>query len=53
MAQNLTKAQQAYEKGDFAAAKEEYAQVLATATGENLWLAQLRTAACEYNLGKC
>lgn len=51
-AQNLTQAEPLFQKGDFAAAKKEYEQVLKSATGADLWQAQLRYAACQYAEGE-
>ena len=50
-AQSLPKAEEAYAKGDYTAALAQYEQILQTATGEDRLQAQLRKAACQYNLG--
>lgn len=51
-AQSLPKAEEAYAKGDYTAALAQYEQILQTATGEDRLQAQLRKAACQYNLGE-
>ncbi len=51
-AQNLTQAEEFFQKGDFAAAKKEYEQVLKSATESELWQAQLRYASCQYSEGE-
>lgn len=51
-AQSLPKAEEAYAKGDYTAALTQYEQILQTATGEDRLQAQLRKAACQYNLGE-
>lgn len=52
LAQPLAQAEKAYEQGDFAAAKTQYAPLAAAAPGATTWQAQLRLVACEYSLGE-
>lgn len=51
-AQSLPKAEEAYAQGNFRQALVQYEEILKTATGEVRLQAQLRKAACEYNLGE-
>lgn len=51
-AQGLTQAEKLYNEGDFASAQREYEQIVKTATGDPLYQAQLRLAACQYSQGE-
>ncbi len=51
-AQGLTDAEKLYQDGDFAAAQQQFEQILKVATGEDLYRAQLRLAACQYSQGE-
>ncbi len=51
-ASDLQKAETLYQDGDFATAKKQYQEIIKTATADTLYQAQLRLAACEYNLGE-
>ena len=52
LAQTIAQADQAYQDGDFTAAKAQYAKILDTASGDVFRKAQLRYAACEYGAGE-
>lgn len=51
-AQGTTQAEKLYQDGDFASAQREYEQLVKTATGDALYQAQLRLAACQYSQGE-
>ncbi len=51
-AQNLTEAEKLYQDGDFASAQKQYEEIVKTATGNDLYQAQLRLAACQYSQGE-
>ena len=51
-AQSLPKAEEAFEKGDYAAALAQYKQLMQSATGDDRLHAQLRYAACQFGLGE-
>lgn len=51
-AQNLSQAEKLYQDGDFASARPQYQEIIKTATGDTLYQAQLRAAACEYSQGE-
>ncbi|MBP5430537.1 MAG: hypothetical protein J6Y25_06675 [Elusimicrobiaceae bacterium] len=50
-AQTLTEAEKLYQDGDFASAQKQYEEIVKTATGNDLYQAQLRLAACQYSQG--
>ncbi len=52
MAQTMDQAEKLYQEGDFASAQKEYSALLPTLTGNNLFQAQLRLAACQYANGE-
>ena len=51
-AQSLSQAEALFAKEDFTAAKAQYAQVIEKSSGPEKFQAQLRLAACEYQLGE-
>ncbi len=51
-AQTLTQAEKLYQEGDFATAQKQYQEIVKTATGNTLYQAQLRLAACQYHKGE-
>ncbi len=51
-AQTLEQAEKLYQDSDFATAQKEYEQLIKTATGDQLYQAQLRIAACQYSQGE-
>lgn len=51
-AQTLSVADKAYQESDFATAKTQYEKIIPSATGADLYHAQLRAAACSYSLGE-
>ncbi len=51
-AQGLTQAEKLYQEADFASALPQYQAILQTATGNTLYQAQLRVAACQYGLSE-
>ncbi|WP_428048897.1 MG2 domain-containing protein [Candidatus Avelusimicrobium caledoniensis] len=51
-AQTLSAADKAYQESDFATAKTQYEKIIPSATGTDLYHAQLRAAACSYSLGE-
>ncbi len=51
-AQPLTRAEKLYQEGDFASALPHYQEIIKTASGDTLYQAQLRTAACLYSQGE-
>ena len=51
-AQGITQAEKLYQDGDFASAQKQYEEIIKTATGNPLYQAQLRLAACQYSQGE-
>ncbi len=49
---DLSEAEKLYQDGDFASALPKYQEITKTATGDTLYQAQLRAAACAYSQGE-